>query len=168
MESDNCSKQEEILDLNQEIYPTTGYEEEDGYKNLIEAKLNLIDDREDIKRDYGVYNKKIDFTFTYKELNELLLYIYSKQKTVYKINFGFGYILHNPITNEFRYHYVSTNNLLFERAITIMRKRDLVKLMNRIISLDLPTTYFLKRHSSSRILAGLTNVEIKIFHLNKK
>ena len=167
MESDNCSKQEEILDLNQEIYPTTGYEEKDGYKNLIEAKLNLIDDREDIKRDYGVYNKKIDSTFTYKELNELLLDIYCKQKTVFKINFGFGYILYNTITNEFRYHYVSTNNLLFERAITITRKRDLVKLMNRIIS-DLPTTYFLKRPTSSWSLAGLTNVEIKIFHLNIK
>ena len=91
--------------------------------------------------------------------------MYSSHNNAFKINLGFGFILYNTISGQYKYHYVSANNMLFEKAVQISEKKDLMKLMNHIISLDLPTNYYLKKPSSSWVLAGLVNVEIFIFEM---
>ena len=68
-------------------------------------------------------------------------------------------------TEEFKYFYCSTNNLLFQHAVTINNFKDLTDFMNKIINLDLPTNYYLKKPSSGWVLAGLTNVQIQVYHL---
>ena len=156
-----------IPNLNLEIYPSTLYEKENEYQDVIKENRNVISDSQDIKRAYAVYNKQIDSTFTYNDLQNLILNVYT-QKSPLKINIAFGYIIHNPTSGEYRYHYPSDNNQIFERAITINWRRDVTKLMNRIIALDLPTTYFLMRPSTSWILTGLTNVQIKVIYLIRK
>ena len=157
------SVDENVVDLNQRIYPPSGYEDEDGYQHLVERKQKEIDDRFKKTRNYRIINKAIDSSYTYRELNELLLDIYSTHRNSYKLNLGFGFVLYNTHTNEYKYHYVSANNMLFERAVQISKKEDLTNLMKHIISLDLPTNYYLKKPSSSWILAGLTNIELFVF-----
>ncbi len=158
--------EQSIKDLNQIIQPATGYEEEDGYKDLVQQKIKEIRDSEERKKIYEVINKQIDSSYTYKDLYDLLLDIYSKRQKAFKVNLGFGFILHNPLEDKYKYYYVSTNNLLFDRAKTISRQNDLIKLMNHLISLDLTTNYYFKRPSSAWIMAGLTNVEVQIFNLD--
>ena len=153
-------EEEPIPDLNQEIYPLTV--EDQGYKKIIKKNINEIEDWEEKRKAYTVYNKQIDPTFTYKDLYELYLDIFNNQKPPFRTNVGFGYILHNPLSGEYKYHYVSNNNLLFERMPNIVTRNDIDKLIKRIISIDLPTRYFLCRPTSKWNLTALTNVEIKV------
>ena len=113
----------------------------------------------------NVINKKIDYTYTYNDLYERLCLIYEYQTNTFKVNVGFGFILYNINTEEFEYFYCSTNNLLFQHAVTIKNFKDLSNFMNKIINLDLPTNYYLKKPSSGWVLAGLTNVQIQVYHL---
>ena len=158
-------KEETITDLNQMILPATGYEEKDGFLELVRQRIE-IRDSEKKNKIYEVINKQIDSSYTYNDLYDLLLDIYCKRQKAFKVNLGFGFILHNPHDDEYKYYYVSTNNLLFDRAKTISRKKDLVKLMNHLKSLDLITNYYFKRPSSAWTMAGLTNVEVQIFNLD--
>ena len=61
-----------------------------------------------------------------------------------------------------KYYYVSTNNLLFEKAVTIINQNDVTNLMRRIIGLDLATNFYLKKPSSGWVLSGLTNIQFEI------
>ena len=63
-------------------------------------------------------------------------------------------------------YYVSSNSFLFDRAITISSIEDLNNFMRKVINLDLATNYYLKKPSSSWVLAGLTNVQICIYKLD--
>ena len=154
-----------IADLNRPIYPPSGYENEEWYSNLIDSKSNEIDDHTEKKTHYEIINKKIDASFTYKDLNDLLVDIFLKHKNAFKINIGFGFILYNPHTGESKYFYVSSNNMLFEHAVVIHNRKGLTNLMKRITSLDLETNFYLKRPTSGWVLAGLTNVELLIMYL---
>ena len=157
---------EKIPDLNQQILERTGYENKKGFKDTVKQHINEIKDSHKTTKLYEVINKQITSSYTYKDLHELLLDIYTKHKCPYKINLGMGYILYNIIEKQYKYHYVSTNNLLFDYAQTIANKKDINKLMKRIISLDLTTTYYFKRPNSNFTMGGLINVEIRIFNLN--
>ena len=54
-----------VQDLDQRIYPETGYENEDGYQEIIENKHNEIRDRTKENKHYKVVNKHIDPSFTH-------------------------------------------------------------------------------------------------------
>ena len=157
---------EKIPDLNQQILEPTGYENKKDFKDIVKQHINEIKDSHKITKLYEVINKQITSSYTYKDLHDLLLDIYSKHKSPYKINLGMGYILYNIIEKQYKYHYVSTNNLLFNYAQTIDNKKDINKLMKRIISLDLVTTYYFKRPTSNWTMGGLINLEIQISNLN--
>ena len=124
-----------------------------------------IQSYEKITSRYKVVNRKIKPSFSYLDLNDLLSTIFDNQKSAFKVSIGFGFILLNPIQKEYKYYYVSTNNLLFEKAFTITNQRDLTHFMKKIMGLDLTTNYYLKRPSSGWVLAGLTNVQIRIFDI---
>ena len=158
--------EEEIPDLNQEILGLTLYEDEKGFKDTVKQNINEIMDSRKTTKLYEVINKQITSSYTYKDLYEFLLDIYSEHKCRYKINLGMGFILYNIIEKQYKYHYVSTNNLLFDTAQTISNRKDIDKLIKRIISLDLVTTYYFKRPSSNWSIAGLVNIETQIFNLN--
>ena len=55
--------------------------------------------------------------------------------------------------------------MLFDHAITISSLEDLNNFMKKVINLDLATNYYLKKPSSSWVLAGLTNLQICIYRL---
>ena len=156
-----------VRDLDQRIYPETGYENEDGYQEIIESKHNEIRDRTKENKHYKVVNMHIDPSFTYREINDFLLDLYSKHKNSFKVNLGFGYVLYHTISEIYKYHYVSTNNLLFERAVVITNLKDITDLLNHIISLDLATNFYLKKPSSGWILAGLTNIQYIVTEMKK-
>ena len=155
------SDRKNIVDLKQEINPASGYESYDGFQKLI------------VEKDYDigtttsgfktVYNIKIDSTYTYENLRDKLQEIYRTQQNVFKINLAFGFILYQIVTGEFKYHYISSNNMLFDQAITITSIEDLNNFIKKVVNLDLATNYYLKKPSSSWVLAGLTNVQICIY-----
>ena len=73
--------------------------------------------------------------------------------------------MYHTISETYKYHYVSTNNLLFDKAVSILTTKDISDLMKHIVSLDLATNFYLKKPSSGWVLAGLTNIEYIITEL---
>ena len=130
-----------IRDLNQQIYPETGYEGDDGYQEVIENKISEIQKREKNHKCYKVINKQIDPNFTYNDINTFLLDFYSNHTNGFKIDLGLGYIFYHTISEIYKYHYASTNNYLFDKAVVITNRKDISDLMNHIISLDLATNF---------------------------
>ena len=104
--------------------------------------------------DYKIINKQIDPSYTYNDINTFLLDFYSNHTNGFKINLGFGYALHHTISEIYKYHYVSTNNYLFDKAVAITNRKDICDLMNHVISLDLATNYYLKKPPSGWVLTG--------------
>lgn len=162
------SKDDKIVDLEQQIQPATGYESYDGFIELVEEKDYDIGTKTTTSQFKDTYNLKIDSNYTYENLQEVLYGIYRSQKNTFKINLAFGFILYHIITGEFKYYYVSSNSFLFDRAITISSIEDLNNFMRKVINLDLATNYYLKKPSSSWVLAGLTNVQICIYKIDSK
>ena len=67
--------------------------------------------------------------------------------------------MYHTISDNFKYHYISINNLLFEKAIQTLYTNDISRIMNHIVSLDLATNFYLKKPSSGWVLRGLTNIK---------
>ncbi len=153
------------MDLDQRIYAESGYEDENWYQDLLLKKINVIGDFQKKRRRYEIINRQIETSFTYRDLNELLSDIYLNRQNAFKINIGFGFILVNPNTNKSKYYFVSRNNMLFENAVMISNKKDLSDLMKHIVSLDLPTSFYMRKCSSGYVLADVTNVEIIIIDI---
>ena len=152
-----------IKQLDEPVYPSL-YETAEGYQNLVQEKKEIRDYQE-TSSYYQIYNKEIDSRFTYRDIKDMLLDIYTKKRNAFKVNLGFGFILYRPINQEWKYYYPSYNNLLFEKAFTVDNRMGIKRLMRQIISLDLATNYYLKKPSSSWILAGLTNIRLQIIDL---
>ena len=151
-----------IPDLDQRIYPETGYEDEEKYLEVIDNKFNEIQDLWKKYKHYQIINKQIDPSFTYREINDFLVDFYTNHANSFKINLGLGYVLYHTITNEYKYFYVSTNNLLLDKAVPIINRKDISDLMKHIVDMDLPTNFYLKKPSSGWILAGLTNIQYTV------
>ena len=150
------------VDLNQQIHRATGYERYVGFQKLLEEKDYDIGTKTTTKKCMTVYNIKIDSTYTYENLRDKLQEIFRTHNT-FKINLAFGFILYQIVTGEFKYYYVSSNNMLFDHAITINSMENLNNFIKKVVNLDLATNYYLKKPSSSWVLAGLTNVQICIY-----
>ena len=153
-------------DLKHPICPQTGYEEMEGYQEEMAMHMNKIRDSRNEKANiYTFLNKQITPGFTYADLKDLYQTAMDRG-TAFKTNLGFGFILYHLINKEFKYFYVSSNTLLFDVAFTISNRADIDELMKHIIELDLTSSYYMKRPSSGWTLAGIPNVEIKIFYLS--
>ena len=151
--------------LSQSICPRTGLEDSEGYKDEINNHWSEIRGRQSGSKYYTEINKELTPGFTYKDLKDMLDEIYAKQTHVFKINLGFGFMLQHVVTDEFRYFYPSSNNLLFDRAFTVSTKKDMTSLLKRIVDLDLVESFYMKRPSSGWIVAGLPNLHVKLMYL---
>ena len=153
------------LDRNRPIQPSTGYEEDEGFQAVLKENAAAIRDKESISKNHMSINRKIDSSFTYSDLENIISNIYAFQKNAFKVQISFGFILYNTVSEEYRYFWNSHNTHLFEKAITISDREDLERLMEKIVNLDLATSYYLLKPSSSWAMAGLCNVEIDIYNL---
>ena len=86
------------VELDQPIYPQTGFEEEDKYKEEIKNHWVEIRDKRTQSRYYININKELTPDFTYWDLQNLLDEIYAKQSNAFKINLGFGFKLRHVVT----------------------------------------------------------------------
>ena len=140
--------------LKTKIFPYAGgHILSEGYAQIQKQHAYEIQDRIHNHGDaYEVYNHEIGPQFTYDNLRELLIEILQQQNgNACKLNIGFGSVLYNIVTGEYRYHYNSSNSMLFNRAFTISNICDINSLLKRIIDLDLPNTYCNWRYFSESL-----------------
>ena len=151
---------------NEAICPDSGHSQTSEYQEVLDEHYNKIHSSTENSDTKKTINKQLTPTFTYNDLKKLLTEIRNEENTAFKINIGFGSVLYDIVNKTYRYFYVSSNQLLFERAFTVSTYADMNDFYAKILSLDLANNYYMKRPSSSWVLAGLPNVEIRIFRLN--
>ena len=78
-----------VIDYNTPINDT-GYEDDADFQALLREKRGKIDDYEKIRSHYKLINRKIDSSFSYRDLGRLLSAIYDEQGNAFKLNIGFG------------------------------------------------------------------------------
>ena len=84
----------------------------------------------------------------------------------FKINLGFGCMLFHTINRVVRYYHVSTYHFLFSRSFTISSHTDMNDFFAKMSGLDIANRYYMQRPSSGWVLAGVPNLEIRIYRLN--
>ena len=139
------SKENLLPDFFERIAPTSGYEDYPGFKDILTMKDAEISDRECEMDNKTLINKKIGTDYTYGDLLYLLQGIYGQQKSAFKLNLGFAFILYDTKHKQFHYYYNSSNSLLFENAVTIKNIVDLFNFVKKIVDLDLQTYYYLHK-----------------------
>ena len=93
-------KRKQTANLKQQISPRSGYEEYPGYKKLLKEKENDIQDYDNETLHEKTYNRRIDSSYTYKDLRNELRRIYSELENAFKCNLGLAYILYNIVSEE--------------------------------------------------------------------
>ena len=135
------------------------------YQNIVQINKRHIEDKVLDRNVYMTINKELNADFTYKDLKDLIVQALEKHKKVMKFNIGFGIVLKNVLTSEYRYYYVSTNHMLFNRTKTISNLSDVKDIIKEIYDMNISEHYYMLRPSSGWRLAKITNVFFKLFNL---
>ena len=134
-------------------------------QNIVQINKSHIEDKFVDRKMYMNVNKELTTDFTYKDLEDLIVHAVEKRKTVMKFNIGFGIVLKNVLTSEYRYYYVSTNHMLFNRAKTISTLSAVKNIIKEIYDMNITEHYYMVRPSSGWSLVKITNVFFKLFNL---
>ena len=126
--------------LDTPILPDSGHPQTTAYQEAINDNYTKICNRTINTTTKKTINKQLTPNFTYGDLKRLLMEIRRGESSAFKINIGFVLMLFDTVNEVYRYFYVSSNNLLFNRAFTISTNNDMTDFFNKIVSLDLTTT----------------------------
>ena len=119
-------------DLEDPIVGRTPYQDLAEYQEVLDDHRDVIRSDETDRPLWKKINREIDPEFTYGNLKSLLDEVMSQEVSVFKINLGFGVILYNTIQQTYRYYYVSNNQFLFEKAITISNRQDMADFLTKL------------------------------------
>ena len=144
-------------------YPDTGHTASD------EKPLKNISVRYRLTRKIGKIGRKLIYNGPQILSTAIWIHCWRKygvMNAVFsKISIRFGSILYDTVSQVYLYYLVSTNHLLLDRAMTISTNREMTDFYNEIVSLDIANTYYLNSPTSGWILAGLPNVEIRVYRM---
>ena len=70
------------------------------------------------------------------DIPQLLRAIFREQKTAFKINLAFGFVLRNINTGEIRYYYPSQNGYMFDNPVLIQNEEELGELIKSMAARD--------------------------------
>ena len=154
-------------DMTVPIFGATGYETEPGYVEIMEEHEAVIRTQTHNRTDWKKENIQIQPDFSFGDLRSILDDVMTAEEgNAFKLNLGFGFILYHTVNRVFRYYYVSANHFLFDRAFTISNHTDMTAFFNKISSLDLANRYYMQRPTSGWVIAGVPNIEIRVYRFH--
>ena len=110
------------------------------------------------------YNFRV-ITLDLEYLSQLVHDMFGKQKTAFKVNAGFGFILRNNETGELRYHYASSNTRILNAPFLIQNKLDLMSFIDQFLLQD-PLEYArLQRPNSKWVVDLVTNMTLFVYKI---
>merc|ERR1712189_61241 len=163
---ERCKRAKLSTVMDRPINTSTGFEIHAGYQDTIIKNFNKIGDHEQCENDFMIINRQITNGFSYQDLDNIFRDILCGQRSAFQANLGFGFILQNTVTNEFKYFFDSRNHMLYEKPVTISHEEDLIQITQEISNFDLAQKYYLDLKPSIWIVAGFTNVEIHLSYTN--
>jgi len=148
--------------MDRPINISTGLQLQNSYQDTIIKNLNRIGDHERCGMNSRIINRQMNHRFSYQDLQNTLRDILYEQDGAIQANIGFGFILQNTVTKEFKYFFDSRNHMLYERPVTINCEEDLFQFTREVATFDLAKKYYLDMTPSIWVVAGFTNVELHV------
>ncbi len=113
------------------------------------------------------YNFRIEQNFlSTQQITEQTDFIYKNQKSAFKINCSFGFILRNIETQKLRYYYAHENDQGFDLPLTVSHTYDLPALVRKIANIDLIHHVTKNRPSTKWVVFKLCNIRYTVYKLN--
>ena len=111
------------------------------------------------------YNHRLTSLDT-RDLHEPLRELFQEQKTVFKVNCSYGFVLRDKVTSRLRYYHSSNNccGRLLEEPSLIANRDDFDRFLARIAESDILQWVITQRPNSDWVCEHVTNVT---FFLNK-
>ena len=111
------------------------------------------------------YNHRLTSLDT-RDLHEPLRELFQEQKTVFKVNCSYGFVLRDKVTSRLRYYHSSNNccGRLLEEPSLIAKRDDFDRFLARIAESDILQWAITQRPNSDWVCEHVTNVT---FFLNK-
>lgn len=91
-----------------------------------------------------------DLSGKYKEISDQLFTIYDNETEGFKLNMSLGMILRNTQDGSYRYFVPAEQNMIFDRPITITRRAQLRRIINKLKKLDLTGDYIRANRESTK------------------
>ena len=107
-----------------------------------------------------IYHMRITETF---DIRQILHGIFREQKTAFKINLAFGFILKNRNTGEMRYYYPSQNGYIFDKPVVISNEQELEELIESMEARDWMEEIRQQKPSSQWRIVSVCCIGIYIF-----
>ena len=156
--SDDAQKEELPQDLFEQLRAN------ESLLNLYREQWNKIKDSTKRGKLRDTYNFRL-FCLDVDYLRDLVYSVFVKQKTAFKINTAFGFVLRNNETNELKYHYASSNTRVLNAPAFVQNKIDLMSFLNTFLQQD-PLEYArLQRPNSKWVVDIITNLTLYIFRI---
>lgn len=99
------------------------------------------------------------------DVGEMIRRIFRQQKTAFKVNLAFGFILRNGDNGEVRYYYPSRNGFVFPEPRVIANSDHLQRLLLRVGEEDWQEYVRQQKPSSKWRVVHLTNVSFHVYRL---
>jgi len=137
------------------------------YSDTLSRHEVQIRDFERCGNDYKIVNMRMNGDFTYHDLERSLKGILAEMTDTFHLNIGFGFILHNPSTGEFKYFFDAPSHMLYSKPITVRHSADLVRFVRQVEAFDLREKYYLDMAPSVWQLVGFTNVQVQVSFIDE-
>ena len=100
-------------------------------------------------------------------LDEMIKDVFKQQKTAFKMNLAFGFILRNSETGEVRYYYPSQNGFLYEEPVLISNEEDLKNLLQKVADTDWQEFVRRQKPNSKWRVSLLCNAALHIYKVKE-
>ena len=101
-------------------------------------------------------------------LDQVIKDVFKRQKTAFKMNIAFGFILRNTETGEVKYYYPSQNGFLYEEPVLISNEEDLNRFLEEIQDTDWQEFVRRQKPNSKWRVSLLCNAALHIYKVTEQ
>ena len=137
--------------------------EDEEIVNCIRQHWNEIRSRTKNGKHVVIYTFRLE-----TPLDQVIKDVFKRQKTAFKINIAFGFILRNSETGEVKYYYPSQNGFLYEEPILISNEEDVNRFLVKIQDTDWQEFVRRQKPNSKWRVSLLCNAALHIYKVKEQ
>ena len=109
-----------------------------------------------------LYNYSLESS-SFEELENSFRNVHNQQNNQYKVNYSFGFILYNNVTEQRRYYHASNNTRVLDRPMVIQNVHGVNALLSLLGDVDVLEYARKQRPNSQWMVEAVTNVLIYVY-----
>ena len=133
-------------------------------QDLYRKQWRKIKDSKTEGKVKNMYNFRL-VSLDLDHLHEIAKSVFDEQKTAFKVNAAYGFVLKNNETGQLRYHYTSSNTQLLTGPMLVQNRTDFTTFLSELLKRD-PLHYARAQRPNSKWVVDLiTNVSFYVYKI---